>query len=53
MTRGREGRKREEDEKELIMDRLMEEEQLQEEADNRVAVLKVGFYSLHPPSFLC
>ncbi|KAI1797475.1 hypothetical protein LXA43DRAFT_416814 [Ganoderma leucocontextum] len=33
-------RKKEQDERELIMDRLMEEEQAQEEADARVSVMK-------------
>ncbi|GJJ08447.1 hypothetical protein Clacol_002665 [Clathrus columnatus] len=33
-------RRRQEDERELIMDRLIEEERLQEEADERVSVLK-------------
>ena len=33
-------RRKEQDERELIMDRLLEEEQAQEEADARVSVLK-------------
>ena len=39
-------RRREQDERELIMDRLLEEEQAQEEADARVSALKVKLEAL-------
>lgn len=42
-TAAEKNRRKELEEKELIMDRLLEEERVQEEADNKVALLKVRY----------